>query len=378
MADMAVASTSRKDDGDPLHKQQPPFMSRIAYGARLSFLQSWFYQRASFDFWKSYWFPPTQRPDVIKQYDCRPNLLVRIFFPSDYDQTSPQTLPTLFSIHGGGFSIGVPDDDDQWNRTFSDLNGALVVALNYWKAPYAPWPKSLHDVEALYLAAVEDQSLPIDRSRIAVTGFSAGGNLSLCLSQLDSVRKHPTSAPRAVMPIYPCTDFSTPLAEKKHRRPYKVGKLSGIRGQERDFVYEFAPVFDWAYVPYGTNLRDPLLSPRYATREALPANVCIVGAELDYLAFEAWELACKLGGRTIPPGTKAVGRKEVAKTQELETKDERFGWEVKDGRGSVKWLLVPDVIHAFDMHEMGAMVSDAETVRDGNAKAVKVIQVLGE
>uniref|UniRef100_L2FYK0 Alpha beta hydrolase fold protein n=1 Tax=Colletotrichum fructicola (strain Nara gc5) TaxID=1213859 RepID=L2FYK0_COLFN len=339
-----IAQTNGDVDDDSRHPQQvyrqaPPLMNRIVYGTKLSWLQSWFYQRASFEFWKTYWFPKSaaQRPDLMKQYPCRPNLLIRIFFPSDYDQTSPQTLPTLFSIH---FSIGVPDDDDAWNRTFADLNGALVVALNYWKAPWAPWPNGLHDLEALYLAAVQDDSLPIDKSRIVIGGFSAGGNLSLCLSQLKSVRQHPTAAPKAVMPIYPPVDFVTPCEKKRHRRPYKIGMLPGIRGQQRDFVLEFAPVFDWAYVPYGANLKDPLLSPKYADRADFPDNVCV--------------------------------------TQELETEDERFGWEVRDGRGSVKWLLVPDVIHAFDMHEMGAMVSDEETIRDGNAKAVKVIKVLGE
>ncbi|KAF4924888.1 Vegetative-specific protein H5 [Colletotrichum viniferum] len=378
-----IAQTNGDVDDDSRHPQQvyrqaPSLMNRIVYGTKLSWLQSWFYQRASFEFWKTYWFPKSaaQRPDLMKQYPCRPNLLIRIFFPSDYDQTSPQTLPTLFSIHGGGFSIGVPDDDDAWNRTFADLNGALVVALNYWKAPWAPWPNGLHDLEALYLAAVQDDSLPIDKSRIAIGGFSAGGNLSLCLSQLKSVRQHPTAAPKAVMPIYPPVDFVTPCEKKRHRRPYKIGMLPGIRGQQRDFVLEFAPVFDWAYVPYGANLKDPLLSPKYADRADFPDNVCVVGAELDYLAWEGWEFACKLGGKSVTAAV--VGRKEVAKTQELETEDERFGWEVRDQRGSVKWLLVPDVIHAFDMHEMGAMVSDEETIRDGNAKAVKVIKVLGE
>ncbi|KAL0934612.1 alpha beta hydrolase fold protein [Colletotrichum truncatum] len=374
MTDMV--STLAQSDKKPVYRPTAPFMNRIIYGTKLSVVQSWFYQKASFEFWKSYWSPPEQRPDLIKQYDCRPNLLIRIFFPSDYDQTSPQTLPTLFSIHGGGFSIGVPDDDDAWNRTFADTNGALVIALNYWKAPWKPWPNGLHDLEALYLAAVQDESLPIDKSRIAITGFSAGGNLSLCLSQLKSVKEHPTARPSAVLPIYPPVDFVTPPEKKKHRRPYKIGLLPGIRGEQRDFVLSFAPVFDWAYVPYGTNLKDPLLSPAYAERGDLPANVCIVAAELDYLAWEAWDFACKLGGKKVTSAT--VGRKEVAKTQELETKDERFGWEVSDERGSVKWLLVPDVIHAFDMHEMGANVSDPESIRDGNAKAVKVIKVLGD
>ncbi|WYZ43321.1 hypothetical protein EsH8_VI_001020 [Colletotrichum jinshuiense] len=377
MANMGVSTTTNSDGEKPVYQPMPSLLNRIVYGSKISALQSWYFQKAGVEAWKSYFWPPPQRPDLVKQYNCRPALPIRIFFPSDYDQTSPQTLPTLFSIHGGGFSIGVPEDDDAWNRTFADENGALVIALHYWKAPWAPWPQGLHDLEALYLAIVDDESLPMDRARIAIGGFSAGGNLTLCLAQMESVKGHRTAAPAAVLPIYPSTDFVTPAAAKRDRRPYKVGQLPGIRGERRDFVLDFADVFGWSYVPYGTNLRDRLVSPGQAGRADLPPHVCVVGAELDYLAYEAWELACKLGGRGRPPAA-AVGRPEAAKTQELELGDERFAWEVEDARGSVKWLLVPDVIHAFDMHEMGAAVSDPVSVRDGNAKAVKVIKMLGE
>ncbi|TQN71698.1 Arylesterase, partial [Colletotrichum shisoi] len=381
-ADMGLANNP--ESGKPVYQPAAPLLNRIVYGTKISTLQQWYFQKAGFEAWKSYFWPPAQRPDIIKQYDCRKALPVRIFFPSNYDQTSPQTLPTLVTIHGGGFCIGVPDDDDAWNRSFADLNGALVVALHYWKAPWAPWPRALHDLEALYLAVVDDASLPIDKGRIALAGFSAGGNLTLCLSQMRSVRDHATAAPGAIVPIYPPTDFATPTAEKHDRRPYKVGAgLPGIRGERRDFVLEFADVFDWSYIPYGANLRDTLISPLYAGRADLPRHVCIVAAELDYLAYEAWELACKLGGKGGPSPATRVGRDEAApaqqqQQQELELRDERFAWEAEDARGSVKWLLVPDVIHAFDLHEMGAAVSDPATVRDGNAKAVKVMGVIGD
>jgi acetyl esterase/lipase len=302
-------------------------------------------------------------------------LVNSIFFPASYDQTSPQTLPTVFTIHGGGFCLGTPEDDDEWNRAFADLHNVLVVGLNYSKAPWFPFPTGLHDVEALFLAAVEDESLPLDASRVAVLGFSAGGNLALAMCQLPSVRRHARAAPRAVVPVYAPLDFTITPYAKRLGRPYKVGSgLTGIRGEKRDYIMDFADVFDWAYIPYGADLRNPLVCPAFARRDDLPSYVFVIAAELDFLAFEELNFACKLAGRDNP--LTMVGRQQPAKTQELELDDERFHWESKETR--VKWLLVPDVIHAFDLHPVGKMASDPETARDGDAKALKYIKVLGE
>ena len=125
--------------------------------------------------------PVTQRPQA--------NRACSIFFPSSYDPTSAAVLPSLFTVHGGGFCIGHQRDDDEWNRAFADAHGVLVISLNYAKAPAAPFPTAPRDVEALLLAALADASLPIDRTtdgpttRTAIAGFSAGGNLALAVSR---------------------------------------------------------------------------------------------------------------------------------------------------------------------------------------------------
>ena len=297
-----------------------------------------------------------------------------IFFPSSYDQTSPQTLPTLFTIHGGGFCIGDSDDDDRWNRTFADTHNVLVIALHYAKAPWHPFPGPLHDAACLFLAAASDVSLPIDKKRVAVAGFSAGGNLALGICQLPSVRRH-AAAPRAVVPIYPAIDLSRDPAEKGRRRHYKVDSgLAGLRGLRKDWILPLAPVFDWAYVAPGTNLRHPLVSPFYAARADLPPHVFVVGAELDFLVDEAHQFALRLAGRDREPLYEAIpGRPEPSGRGEgeLERGDPRFEWEA----GGVRWLLVPDVVHAFDFH-VGAGVSGA--VADAEGKTTAYMRLVGE
>ncbi|KAM0282026.1 hypothetical protein ACHAQH_003232 [Verticillium albo-atrum] len=363
----------------PLPRQQPPFLTRILLASKLSAIKTLLGQLAWYGTWRDYFYPPDLRPDLVKKYEVRPDLQVRIFFPASYDKTSPTPLSTVFSIHGGGFCIGNSTDDDAWNRSFADCHGALVVSLDYAKAPANPYPGPLHDLEALYHATLADESLPIDRDQTALLGFSAGGNLAITLCQLESRKARegkPSAVPRAVVPIYPPLDFSVAVPDKEPSRRYKEGLLPGLRGERRDFVCDAAPMFDWAYIPYGHDLRDPLLSPSYSVKEDLPPNIFVVAAELDFLASEAWAWVTRMAGRKAVSGV--PGRPEVAKTQELELSDERFAWTSEDQEGSKRWLLVPDVLHAFDMHPSSAMVSDAVTLRDGNAKAIKVIRVLGE
>ncbi|EON95704.1 putative alpha beta hydrolase fold protein [Phaeoacremonium minimum UCRPA7] len=302
-------------------------------------------------------------------------------------------LPTLFTIHGGGFCLGAPRDDDEWNRAFADRYGVQVVALSYTKAPSGPFPTALHDLEALYLAVVADASIPTD-NRTALLGFSAGGNLALTLSQLPTIQEC-TAPPRAVTSVYGCLDLSLHSGVKTGSRQYKP-TLSPPRNSRKDALLDLVAVFDWSYIPYGQELRDPLLSPAYAPRSALPPYVCIVAAELDMLAHESWRMACRLANeeqaarglspaRRLPDATstdknlRLVGREQPAKSKgKLETNNERFGWEERwDGSG-IKWLLVPDVTHGFDNVHIRELMGGKESIRDAEAKTDAYCRVVAE
>ncbi|RSL90994.1 hypothetical protein CEP51_000439 [Fusarium floridanum] len=135
---------------------------------------------------------PNDPPNSSKSYPCRPNLPIRIFMPESKLHSSDQALPTLFTVHGGGFVMGSPQNDDAWNRYFSNTYSILVIALNYPKAPSARFPTAIYDLEQLILAVLSDSSLPIDKDRVAIAGFSAGGNLALSVSTLPMIKIYKT------------------------------------------------------------------------------------------------------------------------------------------------------------------------------------------
>lgn len=160
----------------------------------------------------------------------------------------------------------------------------LVVSLNYRKAPLHPFPTAPYDVAAVAKAVLEDELLPIDKSRVAIGGFSAGGNLALSATQLPGLK----GIVKAAVAYYPVVDFGHPSSVKLARRPYTDGPP--------DPLEHSAWFFDWGYLSPGQNRRDPLLSPCYAKPEDLPPWIYIIGAEWDMLRLEAQLMMHRLAG----------------------------------------------------------------------------------
>ncbi|KAF3765629.1 alpha/beta-hydrolase [Cryphonectria parasitica EP155] len=423
---------SQHDNGslDHMHRKRkrqkksrypPPFTQKVGLAAQVYGLQGLLGTATWFQGWREWLYPPGGGPNIVKAYEVRPSFGVRIFFPVSYDLTSPQTLPTVFSIHGGGFCLGAARDDDEWNRAFADSQEMLVISLPYSKAPRAPFPAALHDLESLYLAVLSDESLPIDRTSVAVLGYDAGGNLALGLSQLLAMRKN-TVFPSAAVSISGYLDLERSAAEKSQNRPYRADLLPWPRNGTVDPLASTHEAYVWGYTPYGHDLRDPLLSPAYATwtdedgagasgagrggqggrSGGLPQHVCLVGAELDMLAHESWRLACRLvrdGGvkrgdgqyekwRVPDPDADDLSEKICGRGQsgqgEMDQKADdglslrhRSGFEVRWANtgsaspdGSVKWILVPDELHGFDRvvaSRAGATQLQPAQHRDTNA-----------
>ncbi len=60
-------------------------------------------------------------------------------------ETASAPYPAVLWIHGGGFIIGSPAQDDAVCQVFAHKLGALVAAVRYRRAPEHPFPAALHD-----------------------------------------------------------------------------------------------------------------------------------------------------------------------------------------------------------------------------------------
>lgn len=131
---------------------------------------------------------------------------------------------------------------------------------------------------------LEDESLPFDRSKVAIGGFSAGGCYSLAVPQASSLQ----GRIHGVCAFYPVPGFVTPPSVSIAARPSYATK---------DMLEDFMPLFNYAYINPGTDLCDPRLSVMYADREMLPKKICMVGCELDLLWYDAEFMAERLVGK---------------------------------------------------------------------------------
>ncbi|AEO63805.1 45283123-fe5c-4c76-8fe1-50e1987f3a35 [Thermothielavioides terrestris] len=213
-------------------------------------------------------------------------------------------FPAVVNLHGGGFTIGNATDDARFARFVLDTCNAVFVSADYRLSPEHPFPVAVEDAAdaLLYLIRFAPE-LHIDPFKLAVSGFSAGGNLAitstLCLADhVKSARKSGRHIPahriRAVASWYPITDYTLPRALKRARstRP------------DQTLPETLTSLFDAAYLhPPDLPLSSPYLSPSKAMdehlAEAIPETVILYTCEWDMLQQEGEEFAMRLGREPI-------------------------------------------------------------------------------
>ena len=98
---------------------------------------------------------------------------------------TPETLPAVCCLHGGGLVAGsAATMAAQRRKSAIDLD-AVLVFVDYALAPEHPFPEPLEDCyHALRWMFTNGASFGIDPRRVAVSGISAGGGLAAALAIL--------------------------------------------------------------------------------------------------------------------------------------------------------------------------------------------------
>jgi acetyl esterase/lipase len=152
--------------------------------------------------------PPTPPDPDVNFYNKQipgpagePEVRIRIYEP----KVKSEILPGVLYLHYGGYSIGTPEHEDLNCIRYVKEVGCVVVSVEYRMAPEHPAPAAYEDCyAALVWLAANAKELGVDPARIAVTGFSAGGGLTVATVLLARDRKGPAIAFQ--MPLAPTMD----------------------------------------------------------------------------------------------------------------------------------------------------------------------------
>jgi len=227
-------------------------------------------------------------PDVGAVFDTRcqgPHgaIPLRVYRPlgAGASPTKGSSLPVLVYYHGGGWTIGDLDTHDVLCRELCNGSGAVVVAVDYRMGPEHRFPAAVDDCTAAtaWVHAQADE-LGVDRSRLAVGGDSAGGNLAavIAIAARDS-----GAFPIAYqLLIYPATDMRRGHPSHTTNGSGYLLTTETIAYYHDHYITDAAHDLDWR--------ASPLLHPDLSNLP--PALVLTAG--FDPLRDEALEYANRL------------------------------------------------------------------------------------
>ena len=209
---------------------------------------------------------------------------VRVYTPAG---AGAEPLPVIVYYHGGGWVIAGINAYDASCRALANAANAVVVSIGYRYAPENRFPAAHEDsYAALQYVMNNAETMGGDKTRVAVAGESAGGNLAtaVCLMARDRKGKMPVHQ----LLVYPITDtrMNTPSYEmNKNAKPLNKPMMAWF------FKHTIRKPSD-KNSPYLAVLRNP--------------NVCglppatVITAEIDPLLSESKAYADKLRKAGVP------------------------------------------------------------------------------
>ena len=138
----------------------------------------------------------------------RSPLRVDVYLPA---QAKGGSLPVVINVHGSGFVLSTFGHDAPFCQLIADQVHCVVLDVAYSKAPEHPYPRAGEDIDSvlewvaerkLLEESLRASNVTLQPDRIALTGFSSGGNLVLttCVRARAS---ETLSRIRAVVAFYP-------------------------------------------------------------------------------------------------------------------------------------------------------------------------------
>lgn len=206
----------------------------------------------------------------------------RVYTP----RTGKSTYPLIVYYHGGGFVIATVDTYNSSAQAFAEKTDAVVVSVEYRKAPEYTFPTAHNDAYDAYMWVLKNGStLKGDTTKIALAGESAGGNLAAATSMKAAqmgVRK-----PLYQVLVYPVANNDTTTASAtQYKDAVPLGRT------DLTWFYE-------KYTPDPALGNDPRISLVDVADLSMMPPTTIIAAEIDPLQTEGKQLADNMTAKGI-------------------------------------------------------------------------------
>ncbi|EQB51338.1 hypothetical protein CGLO_09134 [Colletotrichum gloeosporioides Cg-14] len=218
-----------------------------------------------------------------------PDILVRAFTP--LGEKPEKGWPLCIWFHGGGWVLGNIDTENVIATNLTNRAKCVTICVDYRLAPEDPFPAAVDDCweSLLWATSAGASKLSLDTSRIALSGSSAGGNLTTVLCQRATTR---SDIPKIAVQL-----LSVPVADNTAAVESSAPEHASWRENE------FTPAlpaekmlwYRYHYLPRREDWAHPEASPLLWEGDwaKLPPASIVVG-ELDVLRSEGEALGKKL------------------------------------------------------------------------------------
>ncbi|EGY20024.1 hypothetical protein VD0002_g8976 [Verticillium dahliae] len=240
---------------------------------------------------------------TLSEWKGKDAIRVDVYEPSTTTQPSkaraaadPVKRVGVINLHGGGFILGSGTDDARWACAVVESLDAVVFSVNYRLAPGYPFPTPVEDtLDSILQIHARAGEFNVDPNRLLLSGFSAGGTLSLAawvILQDPSRWGYVLSSSPSIAGLalfYPLLDFTTsrPVKRRLCVKPHETLPKS------------MTDLFDASYIHPAIsydNRDDPRLSPGLMPLEYMerlpPVHLCL--CEMDMLLTEGLKFADNL------------------------------------------------------------------------------------
>ena len=179
-------------------------------------------------------------------------------------------FPVLVYFHGGGFVIADTKTYEASARALAKGANAVVLSVDYHRAPEHKFPAAPNDAFAAYKWTLEHaKDINGDAKHIAVGGESAGANLATVVSLMARDRK--VQMPVHQLLVYPV--ISDDMSSPSYKRNEDAKPLNKA-------------MMKWFFKYYAADPKNPYALPTKAdSLKGLP-SATIIAAEIDPLLFE--------------------------------------------------------------------------------------------